>query len=43
LGYEQQPYSECPPRQPYAPNSFQQQYVPPQKIEATMDHPTGKL
>jgi len=29
MGYEQQPYSECPPKQPYVPNSFQQQYVPP--------------
>jgi len=35
LGYEQQPYSECPPQQPYVPNSFQQQYVPPQQVEAT--------
>ncbi|QCE03779.1 hypothetical protein DEO72_LG8g1805 [Vigna unguiculata] len=35
LGYEQQPYSECPPQQPYVPNSFQQQYVPPQQDEAT--------
>jgi len=35
LGYEQQPYSECPPRQPYVPNSFQQQYVPPQQVGAT--------
>ncbi|QCD93348.1 hypothetical protein DEO72_LG5g1423 [Vigna unguiculata] len=35
LGYEQQPYSECPPQQPYIPNSFQQQYVPPQQFEAT--------
>ncbi|QCD78617.1 hypothetical protein DEO72_LG1g2253 [Vigna unguiculata] len=36
LGYEQQPYSECPPQQPYIPNSFQQQYVPPQQVEATI-------
>ncbi|QCD92417.1 hypothetical protein DEO72_LG5g479 [Vigna unguiculata] len=35
LGYEQQPYSECPPQQSYVPNSFQQQYVPPQQVEAT--------
>ena len=35
LGYEQQPYSECPPQQLYIPNSFQQQYVPPQQVEAT--------
>jgi len=35
LGYEQQSYSECPPQQPYVPNSFQQQYVPPQQVEAT--------
>jgi len=35
MGYEQQPYSECPPQQPYVPNSFQQQYVPPQQVEAT--------
>ncbi|QCE00017.1 hypothetical protein DEO72_LG7g1303 [Vigna unguiculata] len=35
LGYEQQPYSECPPQQPSIPNSFQQQYVPPQQVEAT--------
>jgi len=35
LGYEQQPYSECPPQQPYVPNSVQQQYVPPQQVEAT--------
>jgi len=35
LGYEQQPYYECPPQQPYVPNSFQQQYVPPQQVEAT--------
>jgi len=34
-GYEQQPYSECPPQQPYVQNSFQQQYVPPQQVEAT--------
>ncbi|QCD86441.1 hypothetical protein DEO72_LG3g964 [Vigna unguiculata] len=34
LGYEQQ-YSECPPQQPYVPNSFQPQYVPPQQVEAT--------
>ncbi|QCD92815.1 hypothetical protein DEO72_LG5g884 [Vigna unguiculata] len=34
LGYEQQPYSECPPQQPYVPNSVQQQYVPPQQVEA---------
>ena len=32
LGYEQQPYSECPPQQPYVPNSVQQQYVPPQQV-----------
>ncbi|QCD96848.1 hypothetical protein DEO72_LG6g1558 [Vigna unguiculata] len=35
LGYEQQPYSECPPQQPYVPNSFEQQYIPPQQVEAT--------
>ena len=35
MGYEQQPYSECPPQQPYVPNSFQQQYLPPQQVEAT--------
>ncbi|QCD86480.1 hypothetical protein DEO72_LG3g1003 [Vigna unguiculata] len=35
MGYEQQPYSECPPQQPYIPNSFQQQYVPPHQDEAT--------
>ncbi|QCD78881.1 hypothetical protein DEO72_LG1g2517 [Vigna unguiculata] len=35
LGHEQQPYSECPPQQSYVPNSFQQQYVPPQQVEAT--------
>ncbi|QCD82403.1 hypothetical protein DEO72_LG2g2741 [Vigna unguiculata] len=35
LGYEQQPYSECPTQQLYVPNSLQQQYVPPQQVEAT--------
>ncbi|QCD86288.1 hypothetical protein DEO72_LG3g809 [Vigna unguiculata] len=35
LGYEQQPYSECPPQQPYVPNSVQQQYIPPQQVEVT--------
>ncbi|QCE11111.1 hypothetical protein DEO72_LG10g2344 [Vigna unguiculata] len=35
LGYEQQPYSKCPPQQPYVPNSFQQQFVPSQQVEAT--------
>jgi len=27
--------SKCPPQQLYVPNSFQQQYVPPQQVEAT--------
>jgi len=35
LWYEQRSYSKCPPQQPYVPNSFQQHYVPPQKVETT--------
>jgi len=43
LGYEQQPYSECPPQQPYVPNSFSNNMYHHNKLKQPMDHLTRKL